>query len=429
MPKRPVKSPRKRPAAQPLSSMFQDAFSPDAGVGWRLGRLVAQCHPGQAVLDGVQGPFSLPELVAAGQCTAQLNPQVHAQMSTLWTRANGLVTGPVNAVYDVTWQGHALRVVVAEYRVGYDRQKHSLVVADTLDVARAFATAGNVFCNAPGNAVLRFSGGCWSRSPEMWEQVQAASFDDLVLAGDLKKNIQEDFSAFLAARAEYERYGIPHKRGVLFTGPPGNGKTHCLRAVMKFLGVPCLYVMSLRDKYSTEESLIDMVFERAREVAPCCLVFEDLDAMIHDKNRSYFLNQLDGLAGLSGVLTLATTNHPERLDPAIVDRPSRFDRKYHFALPAPHERQAYLALWNTRVDAALRVVPADVERLTDATDGFSFAYLKELWVSSMMRWVAHRTPGGMAAEMFGQVHALRSQMVTELARVPPPARPPREDEA
>jgi SpoVK/Ycf46/Vps4 family AAA+-type ATPase len=45
-------------------------------------------------------------------------------------------------------------------------------------------------------------------------------------------------------------------------------------------------------------------------------------------------------------VTPATTNHPERLDPSIVDRPSRFDRKYHFELPGPDERRAYVSLWN-----------------------------------------------------------------------------------
>ena len=69
------------------------------------------------------------------------------------------------------------------------------------------------------------------------------------------------------------------------------------------------------------------VFDKAREMAPCLLVLEDLDSLINDRNRSFFLNQLDGIEGNDGLLVLTTTNHPERLDPALSDRPSRFDRK------------------------------------------------------------------------------------------------------
>lgn len=393
-----------------ISKVFAGALSADASIAWNMGRLAGDLHPGKAVLDGVQAPFDLLEFARERQCDVKLCEEAHAQMQTQWTRKHGIQSQPVNAVYDVQWDGQVLRVIVAEWRVGFDRMHQSLVIADTIAIARSFAEAVCRFCNDPRRSILKFAGGCWTRSAELYEEVQKATFDDLVLAGDLKERIRDDFSRFLAAKAEYERYGVPHKRGVLFLGPPGNGKTHCLRAVIKFLDVPCLYVMSLKDRYSNEDRNIDLVFQRARETSPCCLVFEDLDAMIHNKNRSYFLNQLDGLGSLSGVLTLATTNHPERLDPAIVDRPSRFDRKYHFGLPAAEERRTYLRSWNTRLDAAMRISDEDLAALVHDTDEFSFAYLKELYVSSMVRWITERRPGGMADELRIQLKTLREQM-------------------
>jgi len=69
------------------------------------------------------------------------------------------------------------------------------------------------------------------------------------------------------------------------------------------------------------------VFDKARQLSPCVVVFEDLDSLITDRNRSFFLNQLDGLSGNDGLLIIGTTNHFERLDPALSTRPSRFDRK------------------------------------------------------------------------------------------------------
>src|SRR5690349_12665 len=79
------------------------------------------------------------------------------------------------------------------------------------------------------------------------------------------------------------------------------------------------------------------VFKRARMKPPCVIVLEDLDSMIDNKNRSFFLNELDGFHSNTGVVVLATTNHPEKLDSSILDRPSRFDRKYYFQLPAEAE--------------------------------------------------------------------------------------------
>src|SRR5690242_7341400 len=109
------------------STIFSESLSSDAGIAWRLGRLVEDLHPGKCVLDGVQGPFELSEFVAEGKCEARLVTGVHAHMRTEWTRALGLQVAPVNAVYDVKWDGHALRVVVAEWRVGFDRVKQSIV--------------------------------------------------------------------------------------------------------------------------------------------------------------------------------------------------------------------------------------------------------------------------------------------------------------
>lgn len=134
------------------------------------------------------------------------------------------------------------------------------------------------------------------------------------------------------------------------------------------------------------------VFERARQLRPCVLVLEDLDALINSENRSFFLNQLDGFEKNVGLIVLATTNHPERIDPAIMDRPSRFDRKYHFALPELAERSAYLALWQRKLDTKLGWTDETTASLASATQGFSFAYMKELVVTALMRSVAGEHP-------------------------------------
>jgi AAA+ superfamily predicted ATPase len=210
----------------------------------------------------------------------------------------------------------------------------------------------------------------------------------------------------------YERYRIPWKRGILFVGPPGNGKTHAVKALINFLGKPCLYVKSFKAEYRKDEKNISDVFQRARKAAPCLLVLEDLDSLLTDENRSFFLNELDGFASNIGIVTLATTNHPERLDPAILDRPSRFDRKYPFDLPQLQERIDYIRHWNASLQSAMQLPDEAIGHIARLTEDFSFAYLKELFLSSMMKWIAAPQPDIMDTLMGEQVTVLREQMAS-----------------
>jgi AAA+ superfamily predicted ATPase len=403
-------------ASPTLTDLLHDALSaPAPSVAYRIGRALTAHFPSRIVLQVEQEQFDPWELAAAGGCELTTRADPYAEITTR-SRVpdDGVASYPRCALYDVRWGNEKLVLVTATWPEGFSCTRHPRwIVADTQPLAERFLSAVAGHCHIPRDSVLVFSNNHWSKDKDLYRAIQASTFDDLVLAGSLKSQIVEDFTRFLSSRDEYTRYGVPWKRGVLFVGPPGNGKTHCLRATIKLLGVPCLYVQSLQSRYETEDTSILRVFERARSLNPCCLVFEDLDAMIHGGNRSCFLNQLDGLSHNEGILTLATTNHPDRLDPAIVDRPSRFDRKYHFELPARTERLAYVKLWNAPRDRAMRLSAKEEQALADATDGFSFAYVKELFVSSMVRWMATREPGAMGRVMSEQLVVLREQMHSE----------------
>jgi AAA+ superfamily predicted ATPase len=194
-----------------------------------------------------------------------------------------------------------------------------------------------------------------------------------------------------------------------------------VKALLNSLEQPCLYVKSFRDPHThgAEEYNIRQVFDRARRTAPCVLVLEDLDSQITPQNRSFFLNELDGFAANIGIVTLATTNHPERLDPSILDRPSRFDRKYPFDLPEFAERLAYIKMWNDSLKPTLKLSDEGSIRISTLTEGFSFAYLKELFLSSKMRWIAHPEQGSMEEAMAEQTMTLREQM-TSMSSFPDP---------
>lgn len=315
-------------------------------------------------------------------------------------------------VWEVQWNGQSLRVIHLEWENECGGDSRDWVIAETTEIAESFILDVERKTHSPGNAILVFSGGCWTRSHALYDATQTASFDDLVLADGLRETIRSEFGRFLASEDQYERLGIAWRRGALLIGPPGNGKTHCVRALVKELGVASLYVQSLSHEYYTAEQLWQQVFDRARGLHPCVLVLEDLDSLVTDDNRSFFLNQLDGFERNHGLMVLATTNHPERIDSAIIDRPSRFDRKYHFHLPSNHERRRYLADWQQRLQIQTGWQLDETEAIADFTQSFSFAYLKELVISAVMQWM-HDSDRNFAEVMIDQADVLKSQMKTE----------------
>jgi SpoVK/Ycf46/Vps4 family AAA+-type ATPase len=153
----------------------------------------------------------------------------------------------------------------------------------------------------------------------------------------------------------------------------------------KRMTVPTLYVRSLAS-YGGPEYSLRVIFQKARETAPCYLVFEDLDSIVNDSVRSYFLNEVDGLKSNDGILMVGSTNHLDRLDPGISKRPSRFDRKYYFADPDFEQRVAYAKFWqgklksNEDLEFPDELCPA----IAKITDKFSFAYMQEAFVASLL---------------------------------------------
>jgi len=298
-----------------------------------------------------------------------------------------LYTSFDQVVWDVRWRDSSLTVVQLNWDNGCGGEQRQWIVAESTNTAEEFILDVSRQTHSPGNAILVFTDGRWRRSEPLYEAVQSATFDDLILADNLKEAIRTDFSSFLRSEARYTQLGIAWRRGALLIGPPGNGKTHCVRALVKELGVPSLYVQSLSHQRYTPEQLWQVIFERARGLRPCVLVLEDLDSLVNEENRSFFLNQLDGFEQNHGLIVLATTNYPERIDAAIIQRPSRFDRKYHFRLPSLAERKEYLAIWHTKLADETGWLPEQIEPVATVSDGFSFAYLKELVISGVLHWL------------------------------------------
>ncbi len=389
---------------------------PLEATGYRVSSRLAALRPAKTVLQASSESFDPQRYAAGGNCQITLQAGMHHEIETVWqSPQEGCLEleQPVNAWYRVAWQGLDLEVVMIRWKSFVGETELRWVIADKPDDARAFFHAVCAWCHEVRGEILAFSGGCWEKSERLFQAVKMADYDGLVLHGTLKQDILRDLEEFLASRALYEEYGVPWKRGILFVGPPGNGKTYCLKALINRLSQPCLYVQSFKSRYESEHAAIQQVFRRARATAPCLLVLEDLDSLITNENRAFFLNELDGFAENQGIITLATTNHPERLDTSILERPSRFDMKYHFELPGLTERRAFLAMWNRRLHQKMQSSPEELEAVAAATEGFSFAYLKELILSSITRWVRGVSTQRLAEVFQTHVQQLRQQMTVE----------------
>lgn len=383
-------------------------------VAYHVGRELAKLHPGKAIIEAASGSFDLEAYVCAGKCAIVQETALFNHVRTGWPGpGQELKERFYNSWLNVLWRGKLLEVLFLSWAEGCYMTRHLWIIADDRQTAKDFFSEVCEWSDQVRGEILVFEDGEWEKNKELFEAVKSATFDNLVLRDSLKQEIRVDFERFFASRELYDRHRIPWKRGVLFNGPPGNGKTHTVKALINQLKQPCLYVKSFKAEGQTDQESMREVFSRARQTTPCLLVMEDLDSMIDDANRAFFLNELDGFYANTGVVVLATTNHPKRLDPAIVDRPSRFDRKYAFELPADAERSQYIAAWNNDLQWDLRVSGKTIPSLVRQSEGFSFAYLKELFLSSMMQWMALTGSTSMDKIVLGQVARLRAQMVSK----------------
>lgn len=123
------------------------------------------------------------------------------------------------------------------------------------------------------------------------------------------------------------------------------------------------------------------------------------------------LQQLDGLDNNDGLLIIATTNYLERLDGSLAHRPSRFDRKYFFDDPDEPSRRLYCAYWQGKLRSNDRApFPGELaDEIAKMTDGFSFAYLKEAFVSTLIH-MAGNSEARFEETLKEQVRALKKQL-------------------
>ena len=187
----------------------------------------------------------------------------------------------------------------------------------------------------------------------------------------------------------YKQAGLAPPRGILLVGPSGTGKTAMARALSGEKQLPLIAIdgPQLYSKWLGEsERALREVFKKARRTAPCILFFDTIDAIapklgaehtgndIYQRILSQLLREIDNLRDVKGVILLAASNRPERIDPALL-RSGRFDYILAFAKPDPAERAVIMRLCCQRMPLASDV---DLEALAGRAEGYTGADLESL---------------------------------------------------
>lgn len=208
------------------------------------------------------------------------------------------------------------------------------------------------------------------------------SWDDVVLPAALKADIKNSVEGFLSAKKMYEQAKMPWKRGLLFFGPPGGGKTSTIKAIISNYDFKPVTIQA--GAACNDQSLLE-AFSYARLQKPALLYFEDLDSMLQNVSLSNLLNLMDGVSTKDGLLIIATSNNPERLEESIINRPSRFDRKFLFPYP-----DLDLAVKYLKKCFGKYLADKDIKKVAQVCikNQFSFSHIKEVYLSSMFAVLA-----------------------------------------
>jgi len=200
------------------------------------------------------------------------------------------------------------------------------------------------------------------------------------------KKIIKDITTFWKKEPDFRRYGLTYKRGILMYGPPGCGKSHVIQLIIKYLleeqkGV-VFKIESPEDveRYSNFMHSTFKVIENTRRIVT---IIEDIDGLFHagKSTETLLLNILDGMNHMDNIVYVATTNYPEELAERIINRPSRFDRRYEIGLPNEEVRKYYLE--HTLKPEDLKSI--DIDRWVKETADLSVAHLRELIVSTIIQ--------------------------------------------
>ncbi len=228
---------------------------------------------------------------------------------------------------------------------------------------------------------------------EVLVEVPKVTWNDVGGLEDVKREIIEAVEWPLKYPEKFKKFGIRPPKGVLLYGPPGTGKTLIAKAVANEANANFISVKGpeLLSKWLGEsEKAVRKIFKKARQVAPCIIFFDEIDAIAGirgvEENRAVervvnqLLTEMDGLEELEGVVVIGATNRPDIIDPALM-RPGRFDRLVYVR---PPDRNSRLAIFKIHTRNMPLSDDVDLEELAEMTEGYVGADIEAVCREAVM---------------------------------------------
>ena len=260
-----------------------------------------------------------------------------------------------------------------------------------------------------GKGAMSFGMGNSNAKVYVKDSAGSIKFDDVAGEDEAKENLSEIVN-YLHDPSKYRDIGASMPKGILLVGPPGTGKTMLAKAVAGEANVPFFSISGsefVEMFVGMGASKVRDLFKQAKEKAPCIVFIDEIDAIGKKRDGGKFgggndereqtLNQLltemDGFEGSNGVITLAATNRPESLDPALT-RPGRFDRRVPVELPDLQGREAILRVHAKKIKTEPNINYAQIARMASGASG---AELANIVNEAALRAVRnHRTAASQA---------------------------------
>ena len=228
------------------------------------------------------------------------------------------------------------------------------------------------------------------------QQKDGLTFDDFGGYQDVVNRAKELIETQLVRRKELNEIGARPIKGILFTGPPGTGKTHLARIIANNAGADFYDISgpAIVSKWvGDSEDMLRKIFERAESAqnGKSIIFFDEIDSIAesrsgdtHESSRklvAQLLTLMDGFDNSkNATIVIAATNRADALDPALL-RPGRFDSEIEFGLPTFLDRLAILnvSMKHIQCDEELPLFEVAVK-----THNWSAARLTYIWTEAAL---------------------------------------------
>lgn len=216
-----------------------------------------------------------------------------------------------------------------------------------------------------------------SQQKGVYFQKTPVNVDGLVKFEDsVFSEVTAEITKFWSSEALYRKYGLMYKRGILLYGPPGSGKTSLVQMIMSDVIRRGGVVLKFENPNIFPDGM--RVLREIQSDTPVVVLMEDIEAIIDYWSESQVLNILDGVNRVDKVVFISTTNFPEKLGDRVINRPSRFDKRFKVGHPSEASRKIYL---EHLVKVGGKKIKIDIKKWVKDTEDMSIAHIKELFTA------------------------------------------------